>query len=169
MTHHTQIRPAQDHDVEALVEVLGDREFVKDRLDRQALGLGKLLTIWSGEVLLGSMYIWLEEAEEAELRERLRGVPLFTRIEVLEGYRGNGIGTRLIHAGEELLREAGHQSVALAVEITNSRAELLYKRLNFDEWEHGQITCEGIEVLDDGRRKSYDETCRIMVKSLARD
>ncbi|MFD8498128.1 GNAT family N-acetyltransferase [Amycolatopsis sp. NPDC059657] len=166
MTHRNQIRLAQDRDVDALVEVLGDREFVKDRLDRQALGLGKLLTIWSGDVLLGSMYIWLEAAEEPELRKLLPGVPLFTRIEVLEGYRGRGIGTQLISAGEDLLREAGYDTVALAVEVTNFRAELLYKRLYFDEWDHGQITCEGIEVLEDGRRKSYDETCRIMVKKL---
>ncbi|SDZ42378.1 Predicted N-acetyltransferase YhbS [Amycolatopsis xylanica] len=166
MTHRNQIRLAQDRDVDALVEVLGDREFVKDRLDRQAAGLGELLTIWSGDVLLGSMYIWLEDAEEPELRKWLPGVPLFTRIEVLERYRGKGIGTKLIRAGEDRLRKAGYRSVALAVEITNFGAELLYKRLYFDEWEHGQITCEGVEVLEDGYRKPYKETCRIMVKRL---
>ncbi|WP_370943271.1 GNAT family N-acetyltransferase [Amycolatopsis sp. cg5] len=93
-------------------------------------------------------------------------MPLFTRIEVSEDYRSRGIGTELISAGEDLLRAAGYEQVALAVEITNDRAELLYKRLYFNEWSHGPITCGGVEVLEDGRRKSYDEACRIMVKRL---
>ncbi|WP_370943270.1 hypothetical protein AB5J62_29790 [Amycolatopsis sp. cg5] len=73
MTHRNQIRLAHYKDVGTLVEARGDRVFVNDRLDRQALGLGWLLTTWSGEVLLGSMYVWLEDAEEAELREKLPG------------------------------------------------------------------------------------------------
>ncbi|MDI5975766.1 GNAT family N-acetyltransferase [Amycolatopsis magusensis] len=160
------IRLARPADLPALTGVLADREFVEDRLARQQLRAGWLLTAWWDGEAVGGMYVWRDLAEEDELREHLPGVPLLTHIEIAPGHRGRGIGTELIRHGEAQLAAAGTTRVALAVEVTNERAERLYRRLGYREWAHGLITCYAEEVLADGRRKSRPETCRVLVKPL---
>lgn len=52
-------------------------------------------------------------------------------IGVLPGYRGKGIGTRLMLATEELSRSKGAREISLEVIEGNSKAERLYERLGY--------------------------------------
>jgi GNAT superfamily N-acetyltransferase len=160
------IRPARRQDLPALVGVLADEQFVEDRFARQEREAGVLVTVWLGDEPLGGMYVWLEDADEAQLRENLPGVPLFNHIEVRAGHRCRGVGTTLIEWAENFLRDRGYDRVALAVEVTNVRAEKLYSRLGYREWRYPTVTCYAQEIID-GKVKERAETCRIMVKRLA--
>ena len=175
-----QIRPATDGDLPALAGALGQETFFADRLRRQHAGLGVLLTAWAGDEPgtepvdgepadaepVGVVYVWLEEAEERELREHLPGVPLLNHLEVRDGWRNQLIGTSIIHAAESLLVGKGFKQVALGIRLDNLDAARLYERLGYAEWEHGEIETSYVVFLADGGEDRAPEMCRILVKDL---
>ena len=122
-----------------------------------------LLTAWRGMRPIGVLYLWLEAAEEAEIRDHLPGTPILNHLEIHAEYRGGGNGTKLITAAERRLRKLGFKQVALAVEVTNRRAARLYARLGYEEWPHSTIACYS---LTDGSGRRAVEICRILVKLL---
>jgi ribosomal protein S18 acetylase RimI-like enzyme len=159
------IRRARPADLEVLVRELGQRRFFADRFSRQDDGLGVLLTAWRDLRPVGVVYLWLEKAEEAELREHLPDTPILNHLEIHPDHRGVGIGTKLINAAERRLRKLGFDQVALAVEVTNRRAARFYRRLGFAEWPHQAVRCYS---LTDSRGERHVEICQIMVKPLLR-
>lgn len=167
------IRPAvPDEDLEILAENLGQRAYFADRLSRHKVGNGVLLTAWWDGHPIGDAYLWLEDAEEPELREHLPGVPLLTHVEIHEDFRSRGIGTRLISAAEEMLTDAGkmptqrgYERVALAVEISNVRAERLYERLGYRIWRHPLVQYVNCGLFNESVESL--EICHIMVKELS--
>jgi GNAT superfamily N-acetyltransferase len=159
------IRRARRTDLDVLIRELGQRRFFDDRLSRQTGGRGMLLIAWRAGVPIGIVYLWLELAEEPEIREYLPGTPLLTHLEIHPAHRGGGTGTKLIKAAERRLRKLGFARVALAVEVTNRRAAKLYARLGYEEWPHKTIKCYS---LTDGHGHRHVEICRIFVKKLMR-
>jgi GNAT superfamily N-acetyltransferase len=159
------IRRARPADLEVLVRELGQREFFEDRLSRQHDSLGMLLIAWLDDRPIGVLYLWLEDAEEAELRAHLPPTPILNHLEVRPGHRGAGTGTKLIEAAERRLRMLGFGRVALAVEENNSDAARLYERLHYEEWPHAKVQCL---TLSDSNGQRAVEICRIMVKTLLR-
>lgn len=161
-----EIRPAEPGDLAALVASLGDEDFFADRLARQQAGRGVLLTAWLADDPVGDVYVWLERADEPEVRDHLPGVPLLNHVEVRHDHRNSGIGTELVHAAERLLAERGHRRVALAVRIDNTDAYRLYARLEYEIWGHPPVECVYEFRLPDGTRKRGVETCDMLVKEL---
>jgi GNAT superfamily N-acetyltransferase len=117
-----RIRRARRTDLDVLIRELGQRRFFTDRFARQSAGRGMLLTAWRGARPIGVLYLWLEPAEEAELRTHLPGTPILNHLEIHADHRGGGTGTKLMRAAERRLRKLGFGQVALAVEVTNKRA-----------------------------------------------
>jgi ribosomal protein S18 acetylase RimI-like enzyme len=161
-----EIRPARPADLALLVGTFGDEDFFTDRLARQQRGLGILLTAWSDGSPLGDVYLWLEPADEPEVRAYLPGVPLLNHVEVDAGHRNQGIGSELVLAAEKMLARRGHDQVALAVRIDNFDAQRLYERLGYQTWPHDSVECMYVVRLPDGSRKRCPETCNMLVKQL---
>lgn len=157
------IRPARPDDLGSLTRRLGQGRFFADRLARQSKGLGVLLTAWHADLVVGVVYLWLEDAEEPEILEHLPRTPLITHLEIHPEHRGMGVGTELIGEAERLLVSNGVREMALAVEVNNEAAARLYTRLEYREWPHGQVKCYSPGDLNGHRRV---ETCTVMVKSL---
>jgi GNAT superfamily N-acetyltransferase len=160
------IRRARPADLDVLVQELGQRRFFVDRITRQGEHRGTLLTAWRGNRPIGVVYLWLEEAEEPELREHLPGTPILNHLEVHRDHRGGGVGTALIRSAERRLRTLGFHRVALAVEETNERAASLFTRLGYEGWPYPPARCYS-SPDDDGKRDV--EICRVMVKTLMRN
>jgi GNAT superfamily N-acetyltransferase len=160
----THIRTADDEDLAALVAHLGQRDYFADRLARQAKNLGVLLTAWRGTRPIGDVYLWLEPAEEPEIRDRLPGIPLLTHLEVHRDHRDHGLGTALISAAERELAGRGHDRVALAVERTNDDVARFYDHRGFTEWPFGLVPC--LTHPENGELRKV-EICRILVKALS--
>jgi GNAT superfamily N-acetyltransferase len=158
------IRPARPEDLTSLIRRLGQGRFFADRLARQRDERGVLLTAWHGGTVIGDVYLWLEPAEEPEIRTFLPGVPLVTHLEIHRDHRCLGAGTRLIRAAEQWLTRLGHAEVALAVEVNNRAAARLYTRLGYREWPHPPVTCYSPGDLNGHRRV---ELCFVMVKKLS--
>ncbi|MGZ3144234.1 N-acetyltransferase family protein [Lentzea chajnantorensis] len=159
------IRPARPEDLGSLAERLGQERYFADRLRRQSDRRGVLLTAWLDDVLIGDVYLWLEPAEEPEIRRYLPRTPLVTHLEVHRDHRRQGTGTKLIGRAERLLAERGHGVVALAVEVTNTAAAKLYDGLGYRGWGHSAVECYA-PPDENGHREV--EVCDVLVKELVR-
>lgn len=151
------IRTATQDDHELLVRALGQPDYFRNRLRKQENGKGVLLTAWMDAEPVGAVYLWLEPAEEPDIRSHLPGVPLLTHLEVVAAHRNRGIGTQLIVATEAEATRRGHDQIALAVGISNWDAERLYKHLDYRPWGHGPVECSDEE--------NRIESCRVLVKN----
>jgi GNAT superfamily N-acetyltransferase len=158
-----QIRRARRGDLAVLPAELGPPYYFLDRFDRQEQGLGALLVAWRDDRPIGVLYIWLEPAEEPEIREHLPGTPLLTHLEIHTRHRKQGTGTKLLEDAERRLRLLGHRRVALAVEENNNHAARLYTRLGYEEWPHPTVKCYAIA---DKEGNLEIEFCRVLVKTL---
>jgi GNAT superfamily N-acetyltransferase len=160
-----EIRPASQADLDALVAVLGQRDWFTERLARQRRGDGMLLVAWFGGHPAGDVYLAYEAAEESSVRRHLPGVPWLAHLEVLGPLQRRGIGTALVGAGEDAARRLGHRRIALAVGVDNPGARRLYERLGYADWGQGTIV-EHWQELHDGRPVAVSETCDVLVKDL---
>ncbi|GAA4508838.1 MULTISPECIES: GNAT family N-acetyltransferase [Nonomuraea] len=163
---HVRIRAAVHGDLVALVNSLGQEPYFRERLAGQREKHGVLLVAWDGFTPIGDVYLWLDPAEEPEVRERLPGVPLLTHLEVAPEHRNQRIGTRLMGAAERRLRELGHDRVALGVDPRNRRVWPLYRRLGYVEWPHPPVPTTRRIYLPGGRVEQVPDVCRILVKDL---
>ncbi|MET7395235.1 GNAT family N-acetyltransferase [Dactylosporangium sp. NPDC005572] len=144
---------------------LGEAAFLTERLARQSEDKGVLLVAWLDGDPVGCVYVWLEDAEEDDLQKHLPGVPLLNRLRVLEQWRNQSIGTKLVQEAERVAREHDREQLALGIALDNEAAERLYRRLGFQEWEHGLLDTYYV-VFRDGSEVREPERCRILVKDL---
>ncbi|MGH3761737.1 GNAT family N-acetyltransferase [Actinophytocola sp.] len=171
------IGPVRDEpDLDALTNDLGHGPLFRDRFQRQKSGKGQLLFARRDDSVVGVVYLWLEPAEEKEIRDALPRVPLLMHLEIREDERGQGYGTALIEAAEEWLKEEwGCTKVALAVEVGNENAKKLYERLGYKEWapsyvwEHPYVMCRRFVEAGQPNPEPEYEQCNILIRSLVED
>ncbi|GAA2624429.1 hypothetical protein GCM10010399_64740 [Dactylosporangium fulvum] len=166
LSDQLEVRPASEHELALVAARLGEGPFLTERLARQSEDKGVLLVAWLRGDPVGCVYVWLEDAEEDGLQEYLPGVPLLNRLVVVPEWRNNLIGTTLVRAAEQVAKDRGRKQVALGIALDNNRAERLYRRLGFVEWEHGLLDTYYV-VFKDGNEVREPERCRILVKDLA--
>jgi ribosomal protein S18 acetylase RimI-like enzyme len=161
------IRRARFEDVALLAGPLGDEALFVDRLDRQRAKLGILFVAWAGDLPVGVVYLWLQDAEEEPIREHLPGVALLTHLEVRDDHRNLGIGTTLVRTVERFLCDNDHRRVALAVREDNTAATRLYHRLGYRDWGYDPIVCFTAEWLPgEELPRREPEICHVMVRQL---
>ncbi|WP_211770140.1 GNAT family N-acetyltransferase [Kutzneria sp. CA-103260] len=150
----------------ALVAAGGQAGYIADRLARQAADHGVLLAAWLDGRPVGCVYLWLEDAEEEEIRRHLPDIPLITHLEVFEPDRNQGYGKRLVRAGEQELHRRGLAVAALAVEYSNKRAVRFYERLGYQDWGREFVDCNRRDWHEDGTFTDTPEKCYVFTKSL---
>jgi GNAT superfamily N-acetyltransferase len=77
-----------------------------------------------------------------------------------------GIGTALIHAGEDTARRLGHQRLAMGVGVDNPDARRLYERLGYTDWGHGTTVTSWQEHDPAGQPVTVSETIDMLVRHL---
>jgi ribosomal protein S18 acetylase RimI-like enzyme len=162
------VRKADFDDLSPLTEAFGDRSYFEDRLERQKNELGVLFTAWFDQRLVGDVYLWWQKAEEEPIQQYLPGIPLLTHLEVLPGFRNQGIGTRLIAEAQDYLTSLDHWYIALAARTDNAAAVRLYERLGYRDWGRGEVECYAVRTLPDGVIKRESETCHVLTRRLVR-
>lgn len=160
------IRQAHDEDLPTLIDQLGQRFYFTERLRRQHQDRGRLFIALVDGQPAGDIYVSLEPADEPELRLHLRAVPLLQHLEVRDGLRNRGIGTRLITTAEAFLKSLDVKQVALGVALDNHDAIRLYQQLDYREWIHSPTTTFREHFDSDGNVSRQEEQCRIFVKNL---
>ncbi|HEX5400952.1 MAG TPA: GNAT family N-acetyltransferase [Pseudonocardiaceae bacterium] len=150
-------------DFEPLTRSLGDTAYYTDWLRRQDAERGELLIAFLHDRPVGAIYLWLEDADEPEIRRHLPGVPLLRHLRVLRPRQRQRIGTTLITVAEARLRKLGRTQVAMAVDVTNVDAARLYDRLGYQLWDHGEISCSPLSTTNGNGSM---DVCRVLVKTL---
>jgi ribosomal protein S18 acetylase RimI-like enzyme len=139
---------------------------LKERLDRVAAKKGELLVARWRRKAIGHIYLWLEPADEEELRKRLSDTPLLMNLWVRKNFRRKGVGTALVTRAERRLRKLGHHQVALGVETSNHAAVNLYTRHRYQEWGEGELKTHYDEFHADGSQTLGWEICAVYTKQL---
>jgi ribosomal protein S18 acetylase RimI-like enzyme len=163
------VRIAEESDLPVLIATLGQETFFRDRLARQARGVGELFVAWADSTPVGDVYLWRELADEAPVRERLGWTPTINHLEVMPAWQNRGVGTALVRAVELHATELGYEQVCLGVGVDNPAARRLYEHLGYAEWEHGLVDVAWDEPRPDGAPISHSMTCRWMIRSLPCD
>ncbi|MFC7622907.1 GNAT family N-acetyltransferase [Microlunatus sp. GCM10028923] len=89
------------------------------------------------------------------------------QFDVVESLRGQGIGTRLVHRAEQVIRDHGCDRATLGVEDTNEAAIRLYRRLGYQEF--GTEAAEWDQEDADGTISRYRCLCLLMCRTLSDD
>jgi ribosomal protein S18 acetylase RimI-like enzyme len=92
------------------------------------------------------------------------GVGTLWMLEVHPALQSCGIGTHLIDAAEERIRERGLNRAELGVEEDNPRARALYVRLGY--LAYGSEPAAWDAVAEDGSVFRYETVCTLMRKDL---
>jgi len=83
-------------------------------------------------------------------------IPDLQSVRVAPGFRGLGIGSRLMEAGEKMVAAHGFPQVSLSVEVQNQSARRLYERLGYravgepysDEWQYSDACGQVVRVAE---------------------
>lgn len=93
------------------------------------------------------------------------GVPTIWQLEVYSALRSCGIGTILIRALEQRVRERGHTQVEIGVDAAMSRPQALYERLGYAV--SGQEHASWDVQAADGTVSRYEATITLLRKQLS--
>lgn len=144
------IRPCTQHDLEALRSRWPTPGKVHEaHYAQQAVGRVTYLVAWRGDDPLGSGVVQWGGCIGPNAQETFPEAVELNHLQVRSEYRGQGVGSRLINAAEELVRQAGRRQVGVGVAEDNPDAERLYVRLGyrktgvFDVTEYDWVTGEG--------------------------
>ncbi|MDO0931532.1 GNAT family N-acetyltransferase [Streptomyces sp. DG2A-72] len=142
----------------------GAMSFHARRFARQERGESTYLVAWLDGRPVGHGELRWIGCDAADVRAARPGCPEIGALGVSEELRSQGIGTALIHAAEERVRERGITVVGIGVAKDNPRAAALYTRLGYqplidyyDRWSY-----EGT----DGRFHDWVDACTFLVKDL---
>jgi GNAT superfamily N-acetyltransferase len=89
-------------------------------------------------------------------------------INALHAYtQGQGIGTAIVAAAEEIARRWGRKHIGLAVGLDNPNARRLYERLGYRQWVAGQVLDEWTEKdADSNVIVTHRDPCDYLLKPL---
>ncbi|MFG2038077.1 GNAT family N-acetyltransferase [Dactylosporangium sp. NPDC048998] len=159
------VRPAVSADLPALINAFGERFYFEDRLARRPQQ-GVLFAAFLDNVAVGAAFLRLMPAEEWELRERLRGVPILSHLQVRENVRRQGVASAIMNTAEEYAWMRGRMRMALGVTPQNTAARRLYLDRGYVEWDFGLVNAMVVDYDETGRKQFSIERCQILVKAL---
>ena len=127
-----EIRACDAGDLEVLNREWPSNDVWEGHMRRQLTGEATFLVAWDGDEPVGvGMLQWKECAGE-KAHAALPGAVEVNHLQVRESRRGQGIGTALVAAFEELARGRGITQMVLAVDADNPAARALYLRLGYE-------------------------------------
>lgn len=132
-----QIRDCAEADLPVLEAVLPSYgvPLHAQLLQRQRNGEVTYLVAWTEGAPVGYGLIRWAGHREAASRAAMPGTPAVSNLGVLPAWRGRGVGSALITAAEQRIRDRGYRQVSLAVGQDNNAAAPLYTRLGYvDSW-----------------------------------
>ncbi len=170
MSDAIEIRPMAAKDLPLVRAHLTNGGTAKhaERLARQARGETVYLIAWQGARPVGHALLKWEGAADVSAPQRLGAAcPDVEDLWVAEALRGQGVGSRLLRAAEELAQARGCPWIGLSVGVVPpSPARRLYERLGYRDAGFG-LHVERDEYVDEaGETRVWQETCLYLVKAL---
>ncbi|MEV0675291.1 GNAT family N-acetyltransferase [Actinosynnema sp. NPDC050436] len=144
----------------------GDPDRHAVRFARQQRGHSSFLIAWVDDLPVGAGEVLWRGCAAPEINEHYPDCPELNGLDVWPPeLRSQGIGTALITAAEDLVRERGYPRIGLGVDDENPRASALYLRLGYRET--GRHYLDRYQYTDpDGTVLDIADPARFLVKSL---
>lgn len=161
-----EIRPLREEDVLQLQLQLPPPHpgIYGARLEQQTRGEGVSLVAWRDARPVG--HVFVNRVPGEPLGSLLPGAPAIEQLEVHPGQRSRGLGSRLLKAGEELLRREGYTRVVLGVGVDNHAASALYERRGYRDAGLAPAIDVTPVLEPDGVEHLRPELVRVLVKAL---
>lgn len=132
----------------------------------QLAGNTTYLVAWKDEEPLGSRVVQWGGCVGNQAREAFPQAVQINHLQVRDEYRGQGVGTAMIAAAEQLIGREGRLQVAVGVADDNPHAERLYLSLGYRRTGIVDVS-EYSWVSDDGTVQPASERDQLLVKDLA--
>lgn len=159
------IRPLRESDL-ARLEWYGAythyRNLFRNSYEERQHGRREMLVAACQDYPVGRLFVMYESRTPEIADGWQRGY--FYSFAVMEMFRGSGIGSRLIDAGEALLSGRGFQMATIAVAKTNDGALRLYQRHAYHIFDEELSDWEYTDHL--GKRRTVSEPCWLLEKRL---
>ena len=134
------IRDACRSDVTPLLDAIpqaGEAFSLEWLFEQQAAGKVDYVAAWDGRMPVGQGIILWDGYKIPELRQDFPCTPVIRSVEVIEDYRGHGIGSAIVDELETRARIRGYTHTSLGVVPENVYAENLWRYLGYRGWEKG--------------------------------
>ena len=105
--------------------------------EQQAAGKVDYVAAWDGGMPVGQGTILWDGYQIPELRQDFPITPVIRSVEVIESYRGRGIGSAIVDELETRARMRGYMHTSLGVMPENTYAKGLWQYLGYRGWEKG--------------------------------
>jgi len=102
------------------------REIIRSVFEQSLRGESVMIVADSGGFPIGQAWIDL-------MTKKDKGAGVLWAVRVIPGFRGCGIGSRLILAAEQSLRNLGYEMAEIGVELGNEGARHLYRKMGYRE------------------------------------
>lgn len=163
------VRDATAADVPALTAIkgAGTEAIHTDRLrDARIVGFRYLVLLTDGELVAFACLVEQRPATWSDAADT-QHLPQLVDIQVAPARRGQGYGSALITAIEQIVRAAGGRQLYLAVEPeTNPRAFALYRRLGYQPLQDAPYRSHWSFTDSSGVRHAGEDWIVDMVKAL---
>jgi GNAT superfamily N-acetyltransferase len=136
-----------------------DVERIGDRLPLHRLESAQTyLVAWDGRDPVGHAHLAWEGT--------LLGVPEIGDVFVPTELRGQGIGTKLSEAAEQMARRRGHREISISASVANEGALRLYRRLGYRDAGLPPRRVQGTIIVRAGPLE-VDDTLVYLIKDIA--
>jgi GNAT superfamily N-acetyltransferase len=144
------------------------KQIAENYVVSQRRGEGVFLGAWKDGSPVGHAFLQWNPKLRGEYTVRVQGNFADTsNLSVVEEYRSQGIGSRIIQKAEEEARDRGFELLRLAVDPEdNPRAHALYLRHGFTDVGLPPFDASGTWIDQDGNEHPYEEWCINMTKRL---
>ena len=160
------VRPCSAADMERLRVAWPTRDDVhRFHVGRTADGSTTYLVAWDGDEPLGVGVLNWTGPVGARARAAHPDVVKLNHLQVRAGSRGRGVGSALIGAAEQAVRDRGLDRLAVGIADDNPDAERLYRRLGYAATGVWDVT-EYAWTDDRGVRREERERHQLLVKRL---
>lgn len=163
-----EIKPATESDLSLLDHYLPSEipDFHKSKITEQKEGKGLWLIAWNNRKPVARGQLQWEGSKRESVRQYVKDTPQIDSLEVVEEFRGKGIGTEVIKVMEEKTREKGFKQIGMAVEIENEGAIRLYEKLGYKNWGHGNFDGTWKYTDSKGEEHTVPESYTYLLKDL---
>jgi len=120
-------------------------------LEHQAAGEVTYIAAWGAGTPVGQGVILWDGYNIPELREDFPFTPVIRSVEVIENYRGHGIGSAIVNELETRARIRGYTHTSLGVLPGNAYAEGLWKYLGYRDWGKGVVVTTTTYERENGK------------------
>ncbi len=164
---HCAIRAAVEEDLPKLEwggQYIPFREVFRRTFQDQQRRRRLMLVADAGGYPIGQVFMQFSSGDPSFADGRSRGYLYSLR--VMEPFQRRGLGSRLVQAAEEVLRERGYHWTTIAAARENDGAVRLYERLGYSIFAEDPGQWEYID--HEGKVRHVVEPCYVMEKRIAR-